>query len=314
MLRSAHTSTAAERYLDALAERAPAGTLLDVRYRIRGHGLRRFFVGMHASGRPALIARIGHRTDVYVGVAPRTRRSGGRADVAATTFLWADCDTPESVDALDAFALEPTMVVATGSGQNVHSYWALAEPLGVEALEDLNRRFAALLGADGGAVTNAAAVLRVPDTLSFKHNPPRPVALRRLACRRYAPAEIDAALPPSPEPAAPPHAALPRDQPDGEDPLLHISPREYVPALTGRKVARDGKLTCPFHDDATPSLHAYRDPRRGWCCFGCTGPAGGPLGGDIYTLASLMWGIPARGAHFFELRRRLDELFGIRRD
>ena len=71
---------------------------------------------------------------------------------------------------------------------------------------------------------------------------------------------------------------------------------------------------CPFHDDRTPSLHVYPTAERGWACFGCETPDGKPLGGDIYTLASRLWNIPARGASFFDLQARLDDVFTIHRD
>ncbi len=78
-------------------------------------------------------------------------------------------------------------------------------------------------------------------------------------------------------------------------------------------MSRAGKVRCPFHDDESPSLHAYRDPQRGWCCFGCKTQDGKPLGGDIYTFASLLFGIPASGGDFRRLQRGLDERFGVRR-
>ena len=82
------------------------------------------------------------------------------------------------------------------------------------------------------------------------------------------------------------------------DPLLEIEPARYVRALTGANPQRHGKIHCPFHPDNTPSLHVYHSPERGWTCFGCTRADGRPLGGDIYTLASLLWGIPATGRGF----------------
>ena len=99
----------------------------------------------------------------------------------------------------------------------------------------------------------------------------------------------------------------------GRDPLLAISARVYIPALCGRSVSRAGKVRCPFHEDETPSLHAFRDPARGWCCFGCDRQNGKPLGGDIYTFASRLFGIPVSGGDFRRLQRRLDERFGVRR-
>jgi hypothetical protein len=99
----------------------------------------------------------------------------------------------------------------------------------------------------------------------------------------------------------------------GQDPLQTISPRHYIRILTGQTPDRGGKIHCPFHNDRTPSLHAYPTPEQGWTCFACKTTTGRRLGGDIYTLASLLWNIPNRGKSFHELRERLDELFGIER-
>lgn len=39
------------------------------------------------------------------------------------------------------------------------------------------------------------------------------------------------------------------------------------------KVERGGFISCPFHDERTPSLKIYEQPGKGFCCFGC-GAAG----------------------------------------
>jgi hypothetical protein len=59
--------------------------------------------------------------------------------------------------------------------RHLHAYWPLRHPLAVDELEDANRRLAYALGADVGAVTNAAAILRPPGTLNFKDDVPVPV-------------------------------------------------------------------------------------------------------------------------------------------
>jgi hypothetical protein len=88
-----------------------------------------------------------------------------------------------------------------------------------------------------------------------------------------------------------------------------------VRVLIGREPGRDHKIACPFHKDQTPSFHAYPTPERGWTCFGCTTPTGKRLGGDIYTLASLLWfsgqsaDTPLRGRRFIEVRERLMAIF-----
>jgi hypothetical protein len=60
-------------------------------------------------------------------------------------------------------------------------------------------------------------------------------------------------------------------------------------------------VSCPFHTDATPSLHVYPEPGRGWYCYGCG------RGGSVYDLAALLWSISPSGRGFIELRQRLAE-------
>lgn len=97
--------------------------------------------------------------DVYVGVLPRTRRDGGRAAVPAGRVLWADCDSPESVAALNRFPVEPSIVVLSGSGENRHAYWLLEQALDSARIEQLNRRLATVLESDQH-VYDAARMLR----------------------------------------------------------------------------------------------------------------------------------------------------------
>ena len=94
----------------------------------------------------------------------------------------------------------------------------------------------------------------------------------------------------------------PRD-PRG-DPLLAIPPTVYVPVLVGTPLNRDRKVSCPFHDDRTPSLHAY-GRGRGWRCFGCGAC------GSIFDLAARLWGLRTRGRDFRELRRGLATTFDV---
>ena len=93
-----------------------------------------------------------------------------------------------------------------------------------------------------------------------------------------------------------------REERRSEDPLLALEPRAYVEALTNLRVGRDGKVSCPLHEDSTPSLHVYETPAGGWYCFGCG------RGTSVYDLAAAMWRLDTRGADFLELRRRLYEL------
>jgi hypothetical protein len=156
------------------------------------------------------------------------------------------------------------------------------------------------------AVTNVAAILRPPGTANFKYDPPAPVALTRFTGERFSAREVAGGL-------ADPPGGLRRRRPRparvrSGDPLLAIEPSDYIEALTGRRVGRDGKVACPFHPDETPSLHAYPDPARGWACYSARCWRGDrPNGGDIYSLAAQLWGLSTE-TDFAALKRRLREL------
>jgi hypothetical protein len=99
-----------------------------------------------------------------------------------------------------------------------------------------------------------------------------------------------------------PGAAAPRPPATvtvSDDPLRRISPDEYVRALLGVGVPRNRKISCPFHEDHTPSLHVYETPEGGWYCYGCG------RGTSIYDMAAGVYGLGTRGGDFVELRRRL---------
>lgn len=305
---------AAELYLRTLTAYAPPHAVLDVRYRTSGHNLGQLFIDADAHSAARTIIRISRWSDVYVGVAPRVRRRGTRQDIAPTPLLWADCDTPAALVALHAFQLPPTMIITSGTPQHAHAYWALTHSLNAEELKDANSRLATALGADPKC-TDAARILRPCGSLNHKHQPPRPVELQQYATMRYPPVEILTALPPIPAPAPAPATTV-RAHVNSyrhRDPLLTITPADYVRVLTGRQPGRDGKILCPLHHDKTPSFHAYPTPQQGWACYGCPTPNGRPLGGDIYTLASHLWHTPTHGHAFHELRHWLDVLFGVQR-
>ena len=219
-------------------------------------------------------------------------------------MLWIDCDQPDSHHDLHAFSPRPALAVASGSG-GTHAYWPLARPVGPDQLERANRRLAQALQGDRRSV-DAARILRPLGTLNHKHSPPRPVELRWFD--DGAVVELDDVLAALPElPKVPGSAAgagrvEPRD-PRG-DPLLAIPPTVYVPVLVGTPLNRDRKVSCPFHADRTPSLHAY-GRGLGWRCFGCGAC------GSIFDLAARLWGLHTRGRDFRELRRGLAETFDV---
>jgi len=168
-----------------------------------------------------------------------------------------------------------------------------------------NRRLAHALGADP-ASADAARILRVPGTLSHKHDPPTRVdALRLDPDRRWDADDVVGALPDPPAPARAPFTPAPA-QVRGHDPLLAIAPDVYVRRLLGVEVPRHRKVRCPFHEDRHASLHVYEKAERGWYCFGAC-----RRGGTIYDLAAPLYGYSARGEDFLRLRTELRRLFGL---
>lgn len=159
------------------------------------------------------------------------------------------------------------------------------------------------LGADP-ASADAARILRVPGTLSWKHERPTAVEAIRLDIgRRVCVADVVGALP---DPPGAPRPVMARAERRGDDPLLAIAPDEYVRRLLGVEVPRHRKIRCPFHDDRRPSLHVYPTAERGWYCFGR-----GRRGGTIYDLAAPLYGLQIRGEEFMRLRTQLRRLFGL---
>src|SRR4051794_275950 len=225
--------------------------LLEVRFRRQAGGMGQCFIdGDNVDRAARLVAELGMRTDVYFGVAPRRTPSGGRAGILLAGAVWADCDDARATAAIGQAVLPPSIVVASGSPHGRHAYWLLAEPLGIDAVVELNRRLALLLGADGRCA-DAARILRPPGTLNFKHRPPASVVLERFEPeRRYTTSELEAWLP---APLAPAPVRLPSRR-SGADPLRSIPPATYARLLLGVAVGRSRKIRCPFHDDHTPSL------------------------------------------------------------
>lgn len=169
-----------ELYLNALAGAAPASAYLELRHRV---GEQLLAAEFHAvDDRDRLIASIRRRsprTDVYIGCAPRSRRSGTRNDIEQVWVLWAECDGAAAAQAAQTYEPKPPIVIASGSGPNLHAYWPLRRPLTAREAEVANLRLAHALGADR-ACYDAARILRPPGTLNHKRRPPTRVKALRL--------------------------------------------------------------------------------------------------------------------------------------
>ena len=241
------------------------------------------------------IRSIGARTDLYVGCAPRTRRYGGRDAIERCHVLWADCDEDQAIEAIERFDPPPSMVICSGSGR--HGYWSLLEPLSPDWLERANKRLAYALGADMRA-TDAARILRAPETYNFKRGEPRPVEVEHLAFNVYDAREVVGALPDPPAPEKPERRARTVEV-DLGDPIRAVPLPVAFEVLAGEGVPRSGMVRCPSadHEDRTPSCHVEAEV---FFCFGCG------RGGSIVDLAGLLWGLEPRGAGYHEVCRRLE--------
>jgi hypothetical protein len=195
------------------------------------------------------IPSLAGRTDVYVGVVPRRRRGGGRADLVKTaSVVWVDCDSSSAAGALGKFRPLPGMVVSSGSGPNCHLYWLLREAVALDVVERVNRRLALTLGADVRC-SDAARILRLAGSVNRKHSPPAAVRfLRRRLDERVAVAELECSLSAEPPQQLAARRTGHRQRNADADPLDSIPPRVYFERLAGLRVGRSGKVRCPFHD------------------------------------------------------------------
>jgi hypothetical protein len=289
---------ACRRYLCTLFDDAPEGSLVELRCKAERGMTCTYWPATDLDGVAVHVADRSPHTDVYVGVLPRRRRGGGRDDLGdEASVLWVDCDSSSSVRALTSFLPRPSLTVASGTGDNVHAYWLLRDAVPLDDIERANCSLAQLLEADR-MCADAARILR-PPSLNHKHAPPAPVRL--LDCdplRRWHLDEIVALAPVATD------YSSSRTRSEHND-LLQLDPATYIEVLSGLVVGRDRKVACPFHDDSTPSLHAYRSGPRGWYCFGCG------RGGSVYDFAAQLWGSATQGHDFVLLDQHLRQTFGL---
>jgi hypothetical protein len=238
-----------DEYLRMLAGTAPGARLLEIRFALRRGDMGRLFIA--AYGGPAavrLVRRLGNRTDVYVGVCLRSRRSGGRGAIDRAHLAFVDLDKRDALDRLDAFPHPPTMTVSSGTPGHAHAYWRLRDTIDVAGLERVTRKLAYHLGGDL-ASTDAPRILRPPGTLNHKYTPP--VAVGLISSHRDAAYDSDELTAGLHDPADDcEHTAAPpaTGGTEFDRALCAIPTTAYVRALTGSTANRAGKIRCPFHD------------------------------------------------------------------
>lgn len=289
------TAPAIDRYLDGLYTRARGSTLIEVRWRTASGMTRRFVPVAKREAAAQIIENTSRQTDVYVGVLPRWRPAGGRAAIVGDgRTVWVDLDSEIAVRALEPVDPPPTLVVASGGIGHLHAYWSLTAGVPPGVIERANRRLAWALGGDL-ASTDSARILRPPDTVNHGRGGAPVRLMRAKAGKPVRLGELIGGL--LDPPGARPVQTVARRPTD--DRLLDVEPERYVALLTGRRVGRSRKVRCPLHDDRTASLHVYREPKRGWFCFGCR------RGGTVYDLAGAVWKLEPREAGFVAIRERL---------
>jgi hypothetical protein len=292
-----------EAYLRVLAGREPATSFLELRHRVGPETLTaRFFAVNDFARIVAAIQRRSTLADVYIGCAPRCRRSGTRRDVARVWVLWAECDGAAAAHAAQHY--DP----------NRRSWWGrdretTSTPTGRCANRCHRRRPS---GPTSASRTPSAPIVRASTSHEFSGLRARGTT----STNRRRPSELYGS---TPEPGST-HTACSEmrrrsttyaSSVDGTTAMgatpggipCSRSSRRYVSELLGVQARPGRKVRCPFHRDERPSLHVYPTAERGWCCFSCG------RGGSIYDLAAALWSVPPRGREFIELKQLLAERF-----
>ncbi len=105
-------------YLKMLAGGARAGQFFNLRWLTPAGRMRQQFRSARQIGRTAeRIETLAETTDVFIGVALRDRRRGGKVAISGSRLLYLDCDGERARDQLAAFAYLPTMEVASGTAR-----------------------------------------------------------------------------------------------------------------------------------------------------------------------------------------------------
>jgi hypothetical protein len=154
--------------LAAIAGNEPPSSYFELRP-LDPVGCQRFVPVRELRAAADLVMALCEHHQIYVGAAPRTRRAGTADAVERVWCLWADLDTPDSVAALDTFRPLPSIVIRSGTAENLHAWWPLREAMEPEWARRANRRLVLALGADMAA-TDVARVMRPTGSLNHKHS------------------------------------------------------------------------------------------------------------------------------------------------
>jgi hypothetical protein len=156
------------------------------------------------------------------------------SNAVALKALYADLDvkdgayenTREALAALYSFCdgirlPRPTVLVQSGSG-GLHAYWVLDQALSVNEWKPLAHALSHALQAhkvhcDTGCTVDSVRILRVPQTLNYKHDPPREVKLGPMVEHDYPVEQLWSALEPFRTMVATSPALPPKPHQEGAD-------------------------------------------------------------------------------------------------
>lgn len=108
-------------------------------------------------------------------------RSSSKEHVLPTRTVQADLDAA----VVGQIPLAPTILVETSPNRH-QGYWVLKDPIEPKDLENLSRRLAYSIPLCDRSGWSLGHKVRIPYTLNFKYDPPRPISVVEVSLRRYA--------------------------------------------------------------------------------------------------------------------------------
>jgi putative DNA primase/helicase len=174
-----------EEQLAIIAGDEPETSYFEIRFGRGGAANQKRYAGIAEVERA--VKEIQHHTDgndVYIGAAPRVKKSGQGRDVARVWSLRADCDSQESVELLLKYEPAPTLVLESSPGRAL-GLWALTESLSPEEAKAHIKVLAAELGSDP-VIYDAPRIIRAAGSSNHKHGEPTPVTRLAGSGERYA--------------------------------------------------------------------------------------------------------------------------------